>query len=603
MSCLPELSIARAGLWPRIACHLLLVAATLLATTAWAQLPKSKDVSAREIIEAEREAEKILEEKEQSESEGDELVSTPLNALLGLSKALEDNDTENIDAFLDRRYLPDDMDQYSSEDLLKALSYAFGQQNILNLADVSDDPRGNLDDGLPSYREQIGTVTLSTGDIPIYLQRVPDGKGGRVWKLSNATIAQVPAMWDELGYSPVAEFFHRNLPDIRFMGMDNWQLLATLLAFILAWPIAALASYLLCRLALLIPNRFPQGIERFFRLPMRFFLYIIVARLIIGNLGLSMTARVLLESSGMDFIAWTILLLGLMSLLRDYQIRKLQYAGNTQYVALLKPFTTILKVVVITLIALFWADSAGYDMSTILAGLGVGSLAVALAAQKTLENVIGAVTLYTARPVSAGDFCRFGKIVGTVEEIGLRSTLIRTLDRTMVAIPNSVFASQEIENFSLRDRIRYFRQFRLQLANADQLRLILAEVRKVFLAHPAIQQDTVSVRFENILDANALLRLDAGVTTTDYQDYLAVAEDLNLRIVEIVHDAGALFSGPGQLMQLSSREPGNGEQQSRIEATLRQWREEDRLPFPNYSDAEIAELENSLDYPPKGSVT
>jgi MscS family membrane protein len=78
-------------------------------------------------------------------------------------------------------------------------------------------------------------------------------------------------------------------------------------------------------------------------------------------------------------------------------------------------------------------------MSTIIAGLGVGSLAVALAAQKTLENLIGAITLYSARPVNPGDLCRFGNIVGVVEEIGLRSTLIRTLNRTMLAVPNSVF--------------------------------------------------------------------------------------------------------------------------------------------------------------------
>jgi MscS family membrane protein len=192
---------------------------------------------------------------------------------------------------------------------------------------------------------------------------------------------------------------------------------------------------------------------------MRLFLFVFIARLLIGELGLSLTARILLESSGMDYIAWTVLLLGLMSLLRDYQIRKMQHAGNTHYVALLKPFTTIMKIITVTIIALYWAKSAGYDMSTILAGLGVGSLAVALAAQKTLENIIGAVTLYTARPVSAGDFCRFGTITGTVEEIGLRSTLIRTMDRTMVVIPNSVFSAQEIENFSRRDRIRYFRKF------------------------------------------------------------------------------------------------------------------------------------------------
>ena len=566
-----------------------------------AQDAAQPDVSAREILEANKAAAELVEEKEQSEAQGIEALSTPLNAMLGLRKAMSNQDHEKAAEFLDRRYLPEEMEQYSTEDLLTALSYVFGQQNIINLAEISDHPEGNLQDGLPKYREQIGTVTISTGDIPIYLQRVPDGKGGRVWKLSNATIAEIPAMWDELGYSPVAEYLNQHLPAITFMGMDNWQLLGTVLVFILAWPLAALSSYLLMRLALLIPNRFPMGIQRFFKGSMRFFLFILIARIFIGQLGLSVTARIFLESSGMDFIAWTILLLGLMSLLRDYQVRKMQYAGNTQYVALLKPFTTMAKVIVVTIICLYWANTAGYDMSTILAGLGVGSLAVALAAQKTLENLIGAVTLYTARPVRAGDFCRFGNITGTVEEIGLRSTLLRTLDRSMLVVPNSVFAAQEIENFSHRDRIRYFRRFRLQLAGAEQLRFILAEVRKTFLSHPQVLQDTVSVRFETIEDANAILRLDAGINTTDYQAFLAVAEDLNLRVVETVQGAGAIFSGPGQLLQLRELESGSAEQLALIENTLQEWRAQDRLPFPDYGDDDIAALKDTLDYPPQGS--
>ena len=589
--------LARTGLVKSALCVFLLYVPLGLA-----QDVAKPDVSAREILEANKVAAELVEEKEQSEAQGIETLSTPLSALLGLRKAVSNKDHEQAAEFLDRRYLPEEMEQYSSEDLITALSYVFGQQNIINLAELSDHPEGNLQDGLPKYREQIGTVTISSGDIPIYLQRVPDGKGGRVWKLSNATVAEIPAMWDELGYSPVAEYLSQHLPAITFMGMDNWQLLGTILIFILTWPLAALCSYLLMRLALLVPNRFPMGIQRFFKRSMRFFLYILIARILIAQLGLSVTARIFLESSGMDFIAWTILLLGLMSLLRDYQIRKMQYAGNTQYVALLKPFTTMAKVIVVTIICLYWANTAGYDMSTILAGLGVGSLAVALAAQKTLENVIGAVTLYTARPVTAGDFCRFGNITGTVEEIGLRSTLLRTLDRSMLVVPNSVFAAQEIENFSHRDRIRYFRRFRLQLAGAEQLRFILAEVRKTFLSHPQVLQDTVSVRFETIEDANAILRLDAGVNTTDYQAFLAVAEDLNLRVVETVQGAGAIFSGPGQLLQLRELESGSAEQLALIENALQEWRAEDRLPFPDYGADDIAALKNTLDYPPQGSA-
>ena len=578
----------------------LLCIALLCAPLAWAQEGRSKDLSAREVLEAQQTAEQLLEEKGYADEGGVVVESTPLNALLNLREAVKINDYEKAGQFLDRRYLPDEMEQYSDEDLIQALGYVWDQQNIINYAEISDDPDGNLKDGLPSYREQIGTITISSGEIPIYMQRVPDGRGGKVWKLSNATVAQIPEMWSELGYSVVATYLNEHLPSVQFMGMDNWQLLGTILFFILAWPVAMLTSYILMQIALKIPNRFPLGIQRFCRVTLRLFLYFVIARSLIDQMGLSLTARILLDSSGLNYIAYTVLLMGLLSLARDYQIRKMQHAGNAHYVALLKPFTTIVKVILVTIIALYWAKSAGYDMSTIIAGLGVGSLAVALAAQKTLENVIGAITLYTARPVSAGDFCRFGDVKGTVEEIGLRSTLIRTLDRTMLVVPNSVFSSQEIENYSRRDRIRYFHRFRLRLTSADQLRFILVELRKVFLAHPQLIQDTVSVRFENIHDSNAILRLDAGVDTIDYQEYLAVAEDLNLRVVEIAQNAGATFSGPGQLLQFGEVQPESAEQLAHIQGTLQEWREQDRLPFPDFHSDDISSMKNTLDYPPKG---
>ena len=158
-----------------------------------------------------------------------------------------------------------------------------------------------------------------------------------------------------------------------------------------------------------------------------------------------------------------------------------------------------------------------------------------------------------------------------------------------------------MENYSVRDRIRYFRNIRLQLANSEQLRFILAEVRKLFYAHPEVLADTVSVRLDEIVDATAILRLDAGVKTTVFQTYLAVAEDLNLRIIDIVHGAGGIFSGPGQSLQLREALPTDEDKLARVQTTLESWRREDRLPFPNTAPEEIDQLRSTLDYPPKGS--
>ncbi|TGD72587.1 mechanosensitive ion channel [Mangrovimicrobium sediminis] len=536
---------------PNALLRLLLLVCTCLAPLyAMAQeAPQQSDISARELLEAAEKTERVQAERGRDAAGTGEEAATPMSAVLGLREALRARDYATASSYLDRRYVDEYVGKYSDEQLVRALAYVWNQQNIVDITGISDLPEGNLDDGLPSYRDQIGSIKLLEETIPVYLQRVPDGSGGKQWKLSNATVARIPDMWRELGYSPLAVKLGDWLPQFRVLGMENWQVIALVLSFLVAWPLASLVSYLLMRIALVIPNNFPDGIRRFFRRTVRFFAFLIIARMLIGQIGLSLTTRILLNSSGIEFVAAAVLVLGLLSLLRDYQIRKLQHAGNTQYVALLRPFTTMLKVLVVTIIALVWANQAGYDMSTILAGLGVGSLAVALAAQKTLENLIGAITLYTARPVSAGDFCRFGDITGTVEEIGLRSTVLRTLDRSLVYIPNSVFSSQEVENFTARDRIRYFRRFQMQLPGSAELREILGEVRQLFANTAEVIDDTISVRFEDIRDANAILRLDAGIATRDFQQFLAVAEELNLGIMAIAEHAGARFTGPGMLLQ------------------------------------------------------
>lgn len=555
--------------------------------------------SMRELLENERELDAVVQERA-AEVGKNAIPRTPLEMIVFLGDALAEKDIERAASFLDMRYLPDDFEQYSPENLVRALRVVYAQQNIMNISDLSDQPEGHQNDGLPTYRDLLGVLVKDDGEeVPVYLQRIPDGQGGKTWKISNASIERIPELWKDLGYGPIAIWLQRHLPDYTFAGMQSWQIICTILFAIVSWPLAGLASFALMRLVLLVPNRFPAGIESFFRGPLKLFLFVVIVRALMDQLALSLTARVYLNSSGVDYIAFSILLLGVISLLRDFNIRRLERAGNRHYVALLKPFTTIVKFIALLIIALVWAERAGYNMSTIIAGLGVGSLAVALAAQKTLENVIGAITLYSARPVNPGDLCRFGNIVGVVEEIGLRSTMIRTLNRTMLAVPNSVFSAVEVENFSQRDRIRYYQHIELQMATADQLRVILGRLRELFLSHADVMQDTVSIRLEKIAAATAVLRIDAGVNTTDYQRFLAVAEDLNLRMIECVHEAGAVFSGPGQVLQLRDFYEASEEKMGDIQAQLSSWREQEKLPFPDYTEAEKAALRAAIDLPPR----
>jgi len=118
--------------------------------------------------------------------------------------------------------------------------------------------------------------------------------------------------------------------------------------------------------------------------------------------------------------------------------------------------------VVIIIAVVVWLDNVGFQVTTLLAGLGLGGLALALGLQKTIENVVGAITLYSAQPVRIGDFGQFGNTMGTVEEISLRATQVRTLDRTIVSVPNAEFSALHINNFSKRDKIWYHHKIRLR---------------------------------------------------------------------------------------------------------------------------------------------
>ncbi|MGB0156957.1 MAG: mechanosensitive ion channel family protein, partial [Luminiphilus sp.] len=520
-------------------------------------------------------------------------AQTPQQALVALYSAFRMGDPESAALYLDLRYVPESLEEVPPVNIARGLLFIFSQQNVLDLTRISSEPEGSLEDGLPEDLEQFGTVSLSDEVIPVYLQRIEEADGTLVWRVSNATVVRTPDMWDELGYSDLNVWLSQVLPEFYVLGMGNFQVAILLATAIGGWFITGWISVLIAGLGGRFSSPWQHALSRFLRVPLRLILYVALIRIVIANLGLSVIAKAYLQSSPLEYLVAVILAFGLLNLYRDYKIRQLELQGDVEYVALIKPVVVIVRIIVATTAALMWADQAGFNVSTLIAGLGVGSLAVALAAQKTLENVIGAITLYTARPIRPGDWCRFGDIQGTVEEIGLRSVTLRTLNRTLVTVPNSMFSSADIENFSVRDRIRFFKLLELQMPTPDQLRAILGEFRTLFASHPMVRQDTVSIRLADIEAATAVIRLDGGIMTRDYQEYLAVAEDLNLRIIEIVHQNGAIFSGPGQVLQIRDFQQAGAEKLQEVEAKLEVWRQGDGLPFPDLSDQEKQQLKGS----------
>jgi MscS family membrane protein len=253
-------------------------------------------------------------------------------------------------------------------------------------------------------------------------------------------------------------------------------------------------------------------------------------------------------------------------------------------------------------IVILTADNLGIPLTPVLAGLGVGGIAVALAAQNSIENLIGGFTLFMDRPVRVGDSCRFGDKIGTIEEIGLRSTCVRTLDDTVISIPNAAFAKMELENFSRRRKIWYHPRLQLEkTSSADQVRFVLVEVRKMLYSHPRVDPDKARIRFAEFGPSSLDLDVFAYIPVTDSTEYLEIAEDLNLRIMEILARGGLRLAVPAQRTLV---EPGlhpDPERAQQTEKQVQHWREHQQLYLPSFPEEVVAQLRESLDYPPKGA--
>ena len=208
------------------------------------------------------------------------------------------------------------------------------------------------------------------------------------------------------------------------------------------------------------------------------------------------------------------------------------------------------------------------------------------------------------QPIRVGDFCRFGDVkVGTVEEIGVRSTRIRTLDRTIVTIPNSEFAEIQLENFAARDQMRLYTMMGLRYETTpDQLRHVLAELRRLLAAHPLVTEAPRRVRFVGFGAHSLDLEVFAYIAVNDWNEFLKIREDIYLRMMDVVRESGTGFAFPSQTLYLGRDGGLDEELRQSAESQVRAWRGAGELPFPDFSEETIAEIDGTLDYPPHGSA-
>ena len=478
---------------------------------------------------------------------------------MGLADAAREGDYERVAEYLDLRNLPDDVLAIGGPALARDLKIVLDRALWIDVDALSRDPEGASDDGLPPYRDGLGRIEIDGRPFELHLQRVPRGDGVSIWKISNATVAKIPQLYEIHGYGVIGEKLSQVMPESEFLGLQSWQWLMVLgllaIGYLVALPPTWFVAWLLRR------DKGPFGHElaRFVSGPIRWFITILVLRGSIEVVRPGVTARAWMEGHTVITILLAWVLIRAVDLLRQYFANRLSARGRTQAVVLMRPATNAFKLLIVAIAILVWFENLGFRATTLVAGLGIGGLAVALAAQKPIENLIGAITLFSSAPIRVGDFCRFGDKIGTVEEIGLRATKIRTLGRTAMYVPNSAFADMHLENFAERERIWYHPTIKLRYdTRPDQIRQILDGIRDLLSTHPRIDPEPARVRFTALGDSSLDLDVFAYVKTTEWSEFLDVAEELNLQTLDVVERAGTALAYPTQTVSLERGKPPRG---------------------------------------------
>jgi MscS family membrane protein len=468
-------------------------------------------------------------------------------------------------------------------------------------------------DGSPEFgttdQQTIGIFSNSDADVPVVLVRTSDPNSGKVWLFSSETLSRVSELYDNLKAHQIENKLPQSLVQNVFLGMPLWQWLALFAAIPLALAIGWAAVLLLAiprRFWLKYRNRPNLNAYGHLSTPLLVLFSALAHRVITGYFGLPLLPRLYYYRiiGVLITIGFFWFLLRATSLvMQRLRIRAIS-AGRIGTGTLMVLGQRLLSALVVIVAILAMFAILGFNLTTLLAGLGIGGIAIAFAAQKTLENLFGGISVLADEVIRVGDSCRFGDRVGTVEDISLRSTRIRTNERTELSIPNGALATMNIENLTRRDKILFNPTLGIRCeTTADQLRYLLAEIRRMLYEHPKVESDSARIRFANFDNSALSLEIFSYVLTRDFAEFTAIREDLLLRIMDIVEKSGTGFAFPSRTLYFSRDSGLDKEKTAAAEQQVQQWRDQHQLPFPDFAPAEKSAFRGSIVYPPPESAT
>jgi MscS family membrane protein len=386
-------------------------------------------------------------------------------------------------------------------------------------------------------------------------------------------------------------------------GQASWKWIAAVLIlsiFVLSLRLIYRLSRWTSRRHLFLQSLAQLTLPAFFLAATPAVVYLVLVQIsLTGNIG----GEIQVVATAVMFLAGAWLFWRMPPVVAEAIITSPKIAPESINAHLIRIVARLLGIVAVAISLASGANRLGIPVYGIVAGLGVGGLAIALAAQPTVENLIGGMSLFADKPIRIGDVCQYGTEIGTVEAIGIRSTRIRGLDRKLTTIPNAALSKMSIINFDQRDRmlIRSVVSVRYE-TTPEQLRYLLVKIREMLLGHPRIHHDPARARFVGFGASSLDIEVYAYVKTREWSEFLGIREDVFLRIMDIVQESGTGFAFPSQTLYFGRDQGLDAGRAEAAEAQVRQWRDEGSLAFPNFSPEQMRKIRGSVVYPAPGTT-
>jgi MscS family membrane protein len=505
--------------------------------------------------------------------------STPHGTVVGFLNAADNEDYERAAEYLDSK-----QPSRKKEELARQLKLIMDRALSVNLDTLSRQPEGEVEGKLRNTRELVGVAAIGEDKLDILLDRIQRGKNPPIWLFSAETLLSVPQLAEELEPAWVERYTPKVLLQNRLLSLPLYRWVGGLIAIPLLLIVAWLFTHILrfCLRPILHRLTKERGPVPDIGLagPTRLLILALLIRLG-STLGVSLSARqfwtrVATVLAVLALVWLYMRLTDAVAVVVTRRFRRSNLSGRIAVVQLLQGLSKVVALIAALLIILYMA---GVNLTAVVTGLGVGGVAIAFAAQKTIENLFGTAMVVTDRVVRVGDFCRIGNSLGTIEDVGLRSTRLRTLSRTVVNVPNGQLAAMSLENFGPRDRILFNHTIGIRYqTKPDQLRYILREIRRLLYEHPKIETVSARIRFVRFGGSSLDLEVFAYVLTTEFPVFLEIQEELLLRIMDIVEASGSSVAVPSQVVYIGRDSGLDAEKSEAAPAEVSRRLKEQQLP-------------------------